>query len=250
MSTPTLRSEALKVRELRSTWVGTSLILLVSAGMAALISAVADVGTVDERQVIFYSSGLATWAYVFLAAGLVATEFHGTGQATFVATARRGRVLAAKLLLITAGGLGVGLLAATATVGAAQTVLILRGPEPLDLADPGLVRGLVLFLPTSMIVQGLLAACLAVLVRSGVVAVVLAGLLSLAPVSVAPFFGDWYAAHVPRWVPGAAVESLAGIAAPGSYGYLAWPPAAACLLAWIGVLLLIAAVRLPRMDIA
>jgi hypothetical protein len=171
------------------------------------------------------------------------------GEYTFVATARRGRILAVKLVLIAAGGLLVGLLASVMSVAATQGVLALRGLEPLALTDPGLIRAIVLLVGASMTVQGLLAAGFAVLLRSAVASVVSTGLISLVPVSLAPILGEWYSAHVPRWLPGAAVESLAGVAAPGSYGYLPWSLATACVIAWVSTLCVIAALRLPRMDI-
>ncbi|MGI5215406.1 hypothetical protein [Plantactinospora sp. CA-290183] len=251
----TLRSEWRKLRALRATPIGIALILLVSVGVGVFMtmigdgSAVADAQAESRYSVIFYSSGLTTWAFVFLAASFVASEFQGMGESTFVATARRGRVLAVKLALVTVGGLVVGLLASVTSVAATQGVLALRGFEPLDLTNPGLARAIVLLVGASMAVQGLLAGCFAVLVRSSVAAVVITGLITLVPVSLAPFLGEWYSANVPRWLPGAAVESLAGVAAPGSYGYLSWPLATACVIAWVSTLCVIAALRLPRMDI-
>ena len=251
----TFTSEWRKIRALRSTPIGIVLILLVSVGVGVFITVIGDSSAIAEAQaqsdysVIFYSSGLTTWAFVFLAAGFIASEFHGMGESTFVATARRGRVLAVKLVLIATGGLIVGLLASVMAVTATQGMLAARGFEPLDLTDPGLMRAVVLLVGTSMAVQGVLAACFAVLVRSAAGAVVITGLISLAPVSLAQFLGEWYSANVPRWLPGAAAESLAGVSAPGSYGYLSAPPAAACIVAWIAVLCAIAALRLPRMDI-
>ncbi|MFB6396271.1 hypothetical protein [Polymorphospora lycopeni] len=250
----TFVSEWRKMRALRSTPIGVALIVLVSVGVGGFMtvigdsSAIADAQAESEFSVIFYSSGLVTWAYAYLAASFVAAEFQGLGESTFVATARRNRVLAAKLVLVAAGGLIVGLLASVMTVAATQGVLALRGSGPLDLTDPGLVRAIALLVAVSMAVQGLLAAGFAVLVRSAVGAVVVTGLISLLPVSLAPFLGDGYAASVPRWLPGAAVESLAGVAAPGSHGYLDWPLALACVTAWVAAVGTAAALRLPRMD--
>jgi ABC-2 type transport system permease protein len=251
----TLASEWRKVRALRSTTIGMVLILLAGVGAGVFMtligdrSALADARAENEYSVLFYSSGLTTWAFAFLAASFVATEFHGMGSSTFAATPRRGRVLAVKLALVAACGLTAGLLASAMTAAATQGVLAARGFAPLDLTDPGLARAVVLLVGASMAVQGLLAACIAVLVRSAAGAVVITGLISLAPVSLAPFLGEWYSANVPRWLPGAAVESLAGVAAPGSYGYLDWPLATGCVIAWVTTLCAIAALRLPRMDI-
>ncbi|XVQ06754.1 hypothetical protein ACQP1W_29385 [Spirillospora sp. CA-255316] len=250
-----LLGEWRKMRALRSNPIGVAVILLVSVGVGGFMTLVGDAPSITDARaenqyaVIFYSSGLTTWVFAYLAASFVAAEFHGLGRSTFVATARRSRVLASKFVLLGAGGLIVGVAASVMTVAVTQGLLAFRGFPPLDLADPGLVRAVVILVGASMAVQGLLAAGFAVLVRSAAGAVVITGLISLVPVSVAPFLGEWYSANIPRWLPGAAVESLAGVAAPGSYGYLPWPLALACAIAWIGALCTIAAVRMPRMDI-
>lgn len=251
----TLISEWRKARALRSTLVGVTVILLLGAGVGAFIALVGDGSAIAEAQaeneysVVFYSSSLSTWVFAFLAASLLASEFGGMGEATFVATARRGRVLAAKLVLVAAGGLIVGLLASVVAVAATQGVLADRGIELLDLTDPVLARAVVLFMGASMAVHGVLAACIAVFTRSAAGAVAATGLMTLAPINLAQFLGQWYASTVPRWMPGAAVESVAGLSAPGSYVYLSAPASAVCLVVWIAVFCTLAALRLPRIDI-
>jgi ABC-2 type transport system permease protein len=234
--------------------IGIALILLISVGVGVFMTLIGDSSTLADAQaeseyaVIFYSSGLRTWAFVYLAASFVAIEFHGIGQSTFVATARRTRVLTAKLVLIGVGGLVVGLIASVTTAAVTQGMLALQGYEPLDLSDPGLIRAVAVLVGASMAVQGLIGAAFAVLTRSAVAGVVITGLISLVPVSMATFMGEWYSEHIPRWLPGAAVESLAG-AAPESYGYLPLPLAATAVIAWLAVVLTAAFLRLPRMDI-
>lgn len=100
------------------------------------------------------------------------------------------------------------MVSSVATAAATQGMLALRGFEPLDLTDPGLIRAVLILVGASMAVQGLIAAGLAVLTRSGVWGLIVAGLISLLPVSFATLLGQWYSEHIPRWLPGAAVESL------------------------------------------
>jgi hypothetical protein len=253
--TDTLSAERRKLLSLPVFPIGIALILVVGLGVGVFMtligdsSSIADAQAESEYAVIFYSSGLTTWAFVYLAAHFVAIELQGIGRSTFVATARRTRVLAAKLVLIATGGLLVGLVTSVTTAVATQATLALRGYEPLDLTDPGLARAVLVLVGTSMAVQGLIAAAFAVLSRSTAAGVVITGLISLVPVNMAPFMGEWYSEHVPRWLPGAAAESLAGVAAPESYGYLPLPLAATALAVWLTVLLGAAAVRLPRVDI-
>lgn len=93
-----LTSEWRKMRALRSTPIGIALILVVSVGVGVFMTLIGGSSAISEAQaesgysIIFYSSGLTTWAFVFLAASFVAAEFTGMGEATFVATARRGRI--------------------------------------------------------------------------------------------------------------------------------------------------------------
>ncbi|MGO1950116.1 MAG: hypothetical protein ACTH1D_10805, partial [Mycobacteriaceae bacterium] len=203
----------------------------------------------SEYSVIFYSSTLTTWVYAGIAANFVGIEFSGVGQATFTATARRTRVLAAKLVLIAAAGSLTGLVSSVTTAAATQGGLALRGFETLDLTDPGLLRAVLVLVGASMAVQGLLAAGFTVLTRSAIWGLVTTGLVSLLPVSFANFLGEWYSEHIPRLLPGAAVESLAGVAAPEGYGYLPVPLALTTVLVWLVVMLTVATLRLRRVDI-
>lgn len=62
------------------------------------------------------------------------------------------------------------------------------------------------------------------------------------------FFGPGYAAIVPRWVPGAAVESLSGVAEVGTPGFLPLPLALVAVGLWFAVLGGLAHIRLTRGD--
>jgi ABC-2 type transport system permease protein len=250
-----LRSEWRKLVALRMTGVGALAIVAISLVVGVALAMVSDPGSIaaaqadSEYSVIFYSSAIATWGYAFLAASFVAVETNGIGQWTFVATPRRGRVLGAKLALIAGVGLLVGIAATAVTVAVTQGVLAVRGLETLDLTDAGLWRAMGLFQPLSLAVTGLLAAAVAVLTRSAVLAVVTIGAVTLIPVGAAQLLGDTYAATVPRWTPGAAVESIAGMSAPGSYGYLDPFTAIVCVALWVAVAAAAAFVVLPRLDI-
>lgn len=251
----TLASEWLKLRSLRLYPLLLAAIVIVSVAVGAFMSiiggeSVAEAQAESEYSVIFYSSALTTWAFAGIAANFVGIEFSGVGQTTFTATARRTRVLAAKVVLIGVAGALTGVLSSVTTAAATQGVLALRGFEPLDLTDPGLLRAVLILVGASMAVQGLIAAGFAVLTRSAIWGLVAAGLVSLLPVSFANLLGEWYSEHIPRWLPGAAVESLAGVAAPEGYGYLPVPLAVTAVIVWLAVVLTVATLRLRRLDIA
>lgn len=250
----TLASEWHKLWALRSVPILMVAIAALSMAVGAFMTIVggADVAaaqTESKYSVIFYSSALTTWAFAGLAANVVGIEFSGLGRATFVATPRRGPVLLAKLGLIGVLGMVTGVASSVATAAATQGMLALQGYQPLDLTDPGLARAVLVLVGASMAVQGLVAAGFTVLTRSAVWGLVAAMLLSLLPVSLADLLGPWYAEHIPRLLPGAAVESLAGVAAPEGYGYLPAPFASAVVIAWTTVLGALALRRLRRLDI-
>lgn len=250
----TLHSEWLKMRSLRLYPVVLAAIVIVSVAVGAFMSVIgghniAEAQAESEYSVIFYSSALTTWAFAGIAANYVGIEFTGVGQATFTATASRSRVLAAKFVLIAVAGAVVGTVSSVMTAAVTQGVLASRGFESLDLTDPRLIRAVLILVAASMAVQGLIAAGFAVLSRSAVWGLVVAGLLSLLPVSFAPLLGTWYSEHIPRWLPGAAVESLAGVAAPEGYGYLPTPLALMAVAAWLVVVLGAAILRLRSLDI-
>lgn len=250
----TLTGEWRKVRALRLYPILIAVIVLLSVAVGVFMtivggSSIAEAQAESQYSVIFYSSTLTTWAFAGLAANFVGMEFSGLGQATFTATARRHRVLLAKFILIGAGGVLTGVISSIATAATTQGMLALQGYQPLDLTDPGLIRAVLVLVGASMAVQGLIAASLAVLTRSGIWGLVAAMLISLLPISFANLLGEWYAEHIPRWLPGAAVESLAGVASPEGYGYLPPPLASIAVVAWFSALGVIAVLRLRHADI-
>ena len=250
----TVASEWSKMRALRLYPILIAAIVLLSVAVGVFMTIVGG-GSVAESQaesqysVIFYSSTLTTWAFAGLAANFVGIEFSGLGQATFTATTCRHRVLLAKFILIGAGGLLTGVVSSIATAATTQGMLALQGYQPLDLTDPGLIRAVLALVSTSMVVQGLVAASLAVLTRSAGWGLVAAMLISLLPVSFADLLGEWYAEHIPRWLPGASTESLAGVASPEGYGYLPPPLASVAIVAWVSALGVTAVLRLRRADV-
>lgn len=127
-----LRSEFLKVRTTRTTWV----LLLIGALLAA-VTAAALVGSrslADDRALaLVQGSSFASFLVLILAALLVTNEYrHGTIATTFLSEPRRERVLAAKLAVAAGAGVAFALVALAATAAVALPWLASRG-EPLAL---------------------------------------------------------------------------------------------------------------------
>jgi ABC-2 type transport system permease protein len=109
-------------------------------------------------------------------------------------------------------------------------------------------RAVSVFIGLAALTRALLAATTAVFTRNAGGAVVLSLLIDVIPVVMSPLLGTWWGNRVPRFVPGAVVESLAGAAAPGSPGYLPTHAAVLVLLLWLAVFMSSAFVAFARRD--
>lgn len=252
----TLRSEWTKLWALPST-VGLILVTgILTIGITALITLFGGGGALSEQQgestyqIIFYGSSLGVFAYAFLAAGSMATEYRtGIIAYTLTATNRPWRVLIAKLIIIALLGYVSGLAISLVNFMITQGTLSAAGYPALSLGDPSLLRAVLLFTGLGMVVQGLLSCMLTVALRSATTAVIAIILLNTLPVVAAQFLGTGYATTVPRFLPGALLESVSGLSIPGSAGYLPGPLAAISLALWIGVFLVASVTLMNRRDI-
>jgi hypothetical protein len=251
----TLASEWSKLWSLPFTFKTIAIVLLLTFGVSVGIiffgggAQVAPEQADGKYSVLFFGSGLGTWAFVFLTSGFMSTEFRsGMVDYTFITTPKRLNVLWAKLLVVAGLGFVGGAVTSLVTVGIAQATLLAAGFAPLQLADPGLHRAVLLYVGLGWAVQGLLGALAAVFIRHNFGSWALAVGVSVLPVAFADVFGDFYAQNIPRWTPGAAVESLAGLATPDSDGYLPLPMAALSVAAWLCLFGIFAVRRLVRGD--
>ncbi|WP_116451265.1 ABC transporter permease [Blastococcus litoris] len=144
----TLRSEWIKFWTVRSTFWSTASLVVLGAGLTTLVCALAaeDIasGAAGESPGSFVTWGMmiAQITAVVLGAMIVTSEY-GTGmiRATLAATPRRGAVLAAKALVLTATLFVVG--TATAFLGyVAGNWFLDREGVGLALTDEGVLRSL------------------------------------------------------------------------------------------------------------
>lgn len=101
-----LRSEALKLRTVRTTWVMLGIGLLVEALFAGLyvgLVSLDEIGPIDE---VLTGTGLLMLMLLVLGVLAITTEFrHGTASTTFLAEPRRYPVMVAKLGAVLLAGL-------------------------------------------------------------------------------------------------------------------------------------------------
>lgn len=224
--------------------VGVTVLTMGFGDSAALAREQAE----GEYAVIFFAGGFGTLTFAALAGNTVASEFRGPAVYTLTATPRRWRPLLAELVILAVLALVVGVAVAQVNFHVSQAALAVAGEPTLSLGAAGMVRATLVYIPVGMAVQAVLTACAAAVLRSAAGAFVLVFLVNALPVFAAPFLGEWWMETVPRFTYGAAVESLAGIAVPGSEGYL--PTAVAVLVvgAWLAVFIAVAVTVFERRD--
>ena len=225
--------------------VGVSILIVLFGGGSTL----AKVQSEGKYDVIFFGGIFGVWAFIYLGANFIASEFRaGMADYTFVATPKRSRVMIAKMLIVGGLGLGIGILISLVDVALTQGALAIGGFPTLKLEDPALVRPILLYIGVGMCLQGTIGGLLAVLVRNAFGALVLTILLSFLPVTLAKFFGSAYGHVVPRWTTGALIESISGVATPGSDGYLPTSLALLGAAMWVSLIGFVAINRVLRTD--
>jgi len=243
--TALVRSELLRLRTTRSTWVLLAIGLILALGWeAAILGNIGDIGaaargSVQMRADLLAASGIGLFPVLLLGVVTVTGEFHHrTATPTFLVTPRRWRVLAAKAAacVLTGPLVVVVLLVTLWTVGVLA-----------DAIDPRMDVSLLAITGRSM----LIAACWALLgvgvgaaVRNQTLAVLAPLVWFLLIETLIPAYG---LDRLVPWLPGSATTALAGGRLPG--GLPAW--AALLVLVGYGLALLVAGGRaIARRDIA
>jgi len=163
--TPVLRSEALKIRTLRSLCGTLPALFAVTTAFSALAG---SSGTSDPDFDPLFTALSGVWpgqiAAIAFGAMAVSSEYQGNGiRLSLAAVPQRGRWFAAKLVVVAVPVLVVGLLTACAALVAARAGL---GPAADGLTAGEQVRGVV-GCGIYLMLMALLAAGLTALFRSG-----------------------------------------------------------------------------------
>jgi ABC-2 type transport system permease protein len=248
----TLRAEWIKFRSVRSTTWSTAMLFVLGAGLTVLVCATSAKwlasGQADESPGSFVTWGMMFAQITAIVLGtLTVTSEYGTGmiRATLAATPRRGAVLAAKAVVLTATLFVAGTVTAFAGYFAGNWFLDKEGVG-IALGDDGVLRAMFgsgLYLAG----LGLLAAAVGLLLRhtaaalSAVLALVfvVGNMAFLLPGS----WGEWTA----KLLPG---NAGSGIATPVSFNPSLLDPWAgfAVFTAEVAVLLVVAHLTFRRRD--
>lgn len=236
-----LRSEWIKLRSVRTTWVLLGLGLLAEALLAGLVPALTsrrDLAPDDIQRVLTGTGLLFTMVLVLGVLALTNEYRHRTANWTFTTEPSRRRVMVAKLAMAVALGLGAGLLFIAVNAGLALSILTSR-----DIALP----------PTSDIVASYAGSVIAMMLGAalgvGVGAVVRHQLAAVVG-SIAVFFvlsplplllGD-----AGRYFPAQAAQALQQT---GGDDLLDQVPGGLVLAAYVAAFALAGALLLGRRDV-
>jgi ABC-2 type transport system permease protein len=240
-------AELLKLRTLRSTW-GFGLVALLFAGLvtAGNIGGTQEGDRFDPEfqfRIVLDAAFPASILALLIGMTLVTNEFrHGTIARTLLATPRRGRFVAVKLLA--GAATGAGLMLSMLVVIASTAVIwlgILDVPLAFGEAADGVWRALVV-----VALAGTLGAAIGGAVHSQVVALVgaLVWMFVLEPICWV-VLGLLDLDGVSEYLPAAAMGGAVDSTGEG----LSWARSVAVALAWVGLATVLAVVRTSRRDI-
>ncbi|MBN6037857.1 hypothetical protein [Amycolatopsis sp. 195334CR] len=238
----TIASEWTKLRSVRSTWLALALAVVLATGLTALFAtAVAsghDALSPPEKLAFdpvgsgLFALGLALIPFIVLAVNATAPEFASRMITVSLAiTARRGRFLAAKVLVAVAVAAVGGLVCVLAAFGVSQGVFAGAGVPSAGIGDPGVLR-ILLGWVLQMMLFSLLGVLVAVLLRSAAGAIAtLLGLVYL-PAILGPMLPEWVHTYVLRFLPSATADAFTG---NGANNLPLWA-AGLVMAAWVGLL--------------
>lgn len=253
----TLASEWSKLWSVRSTWISVGLALLLPIGLGALLGATIG-ATADEPQtqmeafdpVLFSLPGSIFIIILLSVLGVmyVSSEYSsGMIRLTLTVTPQRGRVLAAKALIVLVVTLVVGTIAAVGMFLVTQSLFAAYDLPSVSLGDPDALRAVAGVSLTSPVFP-LIGLAFAFLLRStaGAITAVL-GIVFL-PDVIGQLLPQWWQENVMVYLPSAASDAI-------TIGHLEQlpfaldlGPAIAAVVAWVVVFLAVAYVSLVRRD--
>ncbi|MDQ1084059.1 ABC transporter permease subunit [Microbacterium sp. SORGH_AS_0344] len=235
-----LRSEAIKVLTLRSTWWSLGLTAVLSLGVSLLIAAASTGFDGFPAANVVLMPTQFTMLVAGILGAIVITGEYSTGmiRSTLAAQPRRGAVLLAKAVVVSL------VMAATTVVIYAAAILMTAPllPAGIDWSDPAQSAVPLLYGVLSMVVFTLIGLGLGFIIRAGAGAIATTvGVLFVLPIVVSLFtFGgpDWqWLVDLGAYLPSSAASNLT---TPGAeigdslLTLLAWG-AAPLLLGWVAL---------------
>jgi len=255
-----LISEWTKLRSLRSTWIVVSLAIGLSIGFSALIALTSglthDSWNDDVREVfdpvLTTNSGSLFGCIFLIVLGVTAvTSEYGSRmvRTTFIGSARRLRVLAAKTTVVALLGLVITAISIPGMFLVSQPIFGYYGLETASVTDNDATR----FLLIASLLQGLFYTLIpfafAWLLRGAASAITFSIGFCILPWMLTPLVPIWVQENVFRYHPDIAKDSLFGVVEADATTHLAQAPAILVIAIWMTGLLAAAAIVLNRRDV-
>jgi ABC-type transport system involved in multi-copper enzyme maturation permease subunit len=255
-----LRSEWTKLRSLRSTWIIVALAIGISTGFSATIALVSGMthnswsDAVAERFDPIQTT-LGGWLFgmilvITLGVTSVASEYSSrTVRTSFILTPLRHRVFAAKALVLALLGLATTTIAIPSMFLISQPIFRHYGLPTASVTDHDAAR----YLVAGVILQGLICTLIpfsfAWLLRNSASAIAVSLGFAVLPWMLTAVVPAWVSAHVFRFMPDNAKDSLLGVSKSDAVTHLNDTAAIIVVTAWIVGLLVTAAISLNRRDV-
>ena len=254
----TLRSEWTKLAALRSTKIQVALAMLLGVGMSALLAFIIGM-THDDWDAAARSDfepigtaligGILSTIFFLVIGVKAATGEYASGmiRLTLTATPRRGRVLAAKALVVSAVMIVLGLVLTTTMFLVAQAIFSSYGMQSASLLDGDALR---VVLANGLLSPQLpvIALALGFILRSTAGAVIGVFAVIFAPPFLGGLLPAWFADHVAMYMPVAAADAVSIGHLEGAAGGLPPAPGALVAVAWTALFLGAAWLAFERRD--
>nr|WP_274635683.1 ABC transporter permease subunit [Microbacterium bovistercoris] len=244
-----LNSETIKLLTLRSTWWSIAVVAVLSVGLAAIVAASmrasfasAPAEALDLPRMLA-SAVISPIQFTMLLAGalgaIAITGEYSTGmiRSTLAAEPRRGAVVGAKAIVVTAL---MGLVSLAVFAISTIPVAAILGTSPIDVDDPGVTLLPILYGALAMAVFAAIGLSFGFVLRSGAGAIAATvGLLFVLPIvgSIFPAEGAWSWLHdAAQYLP--MFAAMVVTTPPGTEGTMSVPVALITLGCWVAAGLL------------
>ncbi|WP_158847819.1 ABC transporter permease [Saccharothrix deserti] len=255
-----IHSEWIKIRSLRSTWIGMATVVLVMIGLGSLSAAVSTgsvaapgdgggpLGGGGPLSTVLAGADFAVLLIGVLGSLAGAREYSSRMiSATVAAVPRRWQVVAAKAIVLAAVVIPTALIGVMGAFGAGMGILSASDAATVALTDDGVLRS-VLGMAGYVTAIALLGLGLGILLRStaGSIGAVVGGIMVLPTVAGALLPDSWDT--VLRFLPSSAASSFTTVMSAGD-STLSAGAGVAVLAAWVAAALGAAAFAITRRDV-
>ncbi len=255
-----LRSEWVKLRSIRSTWIIFALAIGLSIGFSAIVAVITGLTQDDWSDGVRPAfdptvSAMGGWIFgmiltIVLGVTAVSSEYGSRMiRTTFIVNPNRTQVFAAKAMVVGLVGMVISAISVLGMFLVSQPIYRAYDIETASITDSSALRYLLIGGTLHGIFLSLIPFSFAWLLRSASSAIAVSIGFSVLPWMLTPLMPEWVQVNVFRFLPDYAKDSLIGVTATDSSVYLGDLPASIALAFWLVAFLTTAAVVVNRRDV-